>query len=219
MTTPRRDVALSSHHRAFSIAALYVDSKRGPYPALGIECWDEERDATTYNGPHPVVAHPPCAAWGRYAHKALDDGSTGPVAVEQVRKWGGVLEHPKDSKLWAACGLPRPGELPDEFGGWTMLVHQRDWGHRADKPTWLYIVGVSPGDVPALPKPQPPREAWVDAKRRLVDELASPGRKRGTRGIVERMSKNQRHLTPPAFAQWLVVLALNAVAVDPATEL
>ena len=187
-------------------AALYIDTKRGPYAAMpDVDAWGVERDATTYDGDLPVIAHPPCAAWGRYAHKAIDDGSTGPVAVAQVRKHGGVLEHPRDSKLWQACGMPRPGELPDAWGGFTILVHQRDWGHRADKPTWLYIVGAS--SIPDLPTPQPPREAWIDAKRSLTDDLANPGRRRGTRGIIERMSKTQRHLTPLPFAEWLVDLA------------
>lgn len=48
------------------IAALYV-LPDGPYAGLeGVEVWDEARDARTYAGPWPVVAHPPCQRWGRY---------------------------------------------------------------------------------------------------------------------------------------------------------
>lgn len=193
------------------IQALYVDTKRGPYPRLvGPEnCWGQDRDATQYQGPFPVVAHPPCGHWGRYAHKCHDDGRTGPMAVIQVREFGGVLEHPKDSKLWRYCGLPRPGELPDGFGGFTLLVYQRDWGHPADKPTWLYFVGITLEELKEIgfPPSVAPREAWVDSRRKLKDELANPSRKRGTRGIVDRMSKNQRHITPFPFAAWLVEIA------------
>jgi hypothetical protein len=177
-----------------TVAALYVDVKRGPYAKMeGVECWGVERDATTYDGPWPVVAHPPCGHWGRYHQKAHDDGHTGPIAVEQVRRFGGVLEHPRDSKLWRECRMPLPGHLPDEWGGYTVEVYQRDWGHRADKATWLYIVGCKPWNLPDFPEHLPPVEA-----------PPTPGR---TRGILERLSKTQRHLTPPAFAAWLVDLA------------
>ena len=48
------------------IAALYVQD-RGCYHGLaGVDPWGEERDARTYDGPHVVIAHPPCERWGRY---------------------------------------------------------------------------------------------------------------------------------------------------------
>ena len=48
------------------IAALYVDPK-GVYAGLpDVEVWDEARDGRLYAGPWPVVAHPPCARWGRF---------------------------------------------------------------------------------------------------------------------------------------------------------
>ncbi len=173
------------------IAALYVDSKRGLYPSWVpyglIDVWDEARDATKYPGPHPVIAHPPCGHWGRYSQKAHDDGHTGPIAVAQVRRWGGVLEHPKDSKLWKICGIPKPGEMPDEWGGYSILVEQGDFGHRAQKPTWLYIVGTR--EIPPMPPRRPPP--------------ADIGR---WRGQIEVMPKSQRHLTPRAFAEWLIDL-------------
>lgn len=189
------------------IAALYVDVQRGPYQALGADCWDVERDATRYAGPGPVVAHPPCGHWGRYAHRAHDDGRTGPIAVDQVRRFGGVLEHPRASRLWPRCGLPLPGGLPDAWGGFTIEVCQRDWGHRADKPTWIYIVGVAPERLPSRPPPQPPREAWTPSRRVLDPQRLQSARPRGARGIVECMSRAQRHLTPPDFAAWLLAIA------------
>lgn len=203
-----------------TVAALYIDPRRGPYPAIpDVQCWGlPDADATQYTGPWPVVAHPRCAAWGRYAWKALDDGHTGPIAVEQVRRWGGVLEHPKDSRLWKHCGLPPVGGLPDEWGGYTIEVAQRDWGHLADKPTFLYIVGCPPNRLPPMPLPQPPRDAWIDSRRVLDPSRLDSARPRGTRGIVERMSKTQRHLSPPSFAEWLVEVARrcrNEVTVQP----
>jgi hypothetical protein len=192
-----------------TVAALYVDPVRGPYPRIhGVECWGlPDRDALGYVGPHPVIAHPPCGHWGRYAHRCHDDGLTGPVAVKQVQRCGGVLEQPADSRLFHVCGLPLPGWLPDAYGGLTILVYQRDWGHPADKATWLYIVGVPLERLPPFPERQPPRNHRAP-KRRLLVEGADPMRREaGTRGVVECMSKAQRHLTPPAFAAWLVDLA------------
>ena len=181
-------------YEAVTIAALYVDVRRGPYAHIpGVECWGVEKDADDYPGPHQVVAHPPCGHWGRYHQKAWDDGHNGPIAVGFVRTYGGVLEHPVNSKLWTACDMPKPGHPPDIWGGWTLTVVQRDWGHRADKPTWLYIVGCTAGDLPERPPHTPP-----------VVAPPTPGK---TRGILERLSKTQRHLTPPAFAAWLVEVA------------
>lgn len=183
-------------YEQIEVAALYVDVTRGPYASIpGVDCWGIERDATLYAGPHPVVAHPPCGHWGRYSHKCHDDGATGPVAVWQVRAWGGVLEHPRHSKLWAECGLPKPGAFPDRFGGYTIEVRQSDWGHVAEKATWLYIVGCREFDLPPMPEPRPVPQA---SYRKPSGRLSSP---------LERMSKAQRHLTPPAFAAWLVAMA------------
>ena len=64
------------------IAALFVQ-KNGAYSGLpNVDPWDESRDARKYDGPFPVVAHPPCARWCRLAglvekrwgHKRGDDG-------------------------------------------------------------------------------------------------------------------------------------------------
>lgn len=176
------------------IAALYVDSRRGPYPHIeGVDCWDEARDATLYDGPYPVVCHPPCGHYGRYHQRCKDDGHTGPIAVAQVRKFGGVLKQPRHSKLWTLCSIPKPGAAPDEFGGYSIDIEQGDWGHRAQKGTWLYVVGCHPGNLPLIPPRRPPPVMPASAGK--------------TRGILELMSKTSRHLTPPAFAEWLVDVA------------
>jgi hypothetical protein len=184
------------------VAALYIDP-RGPYPKLlGPErCWDEKRDARTYDGPWPVVAHPPCGPWGRLKHLSRQPRELGPIAVDQVRRFGGVLEHPAGSALWRHCGLPLPGEPPDSWGGHTIKVNQVEWGHACVKPTWVYQVGLrlSPAEPP-FPGRKPTHGIWYGDFERAG--RAGP-RLRGA-------SKEIRRRTPPAFAEWLINLAAQA---------
>ena len=110
--------------------------------------WTIERDARKYAGPYPVVAAPPCAQYCQMRHLSKDDPeaySCAPRAVEQVREFGGVLEHPARSDLWRVADLPMPGGIDrDKYGGWSLEVRQFDFGHVSLKKTWLYIVGVEP---------------------------------------------------------------------------
>lgn len=134
------------------VAALFVQ-EHGVYDSMpDVDPWPESRDARTYTGNLPVVAHPPCASWGRYAKPTPSSTAKGPLrgddagcfaaALAHVRRCGGVIEHPQGSEAWNAHGLPGSMEKADDFGGWTLPVFQSWWGHQAIKPTWLYIVGV-----------------------------------------------------------------------------
>ena len=120
----------------------------------GCDVYDAARDARTWLGGTPVIAHPPCRAWCRLRYFAKnvppDEKALAIFAVEQVRKFGGVLEHPYGSTLWDAANLPRPGER-DSWGGWTLSMPQFWFGHRAEKATFFYIVGCEPSAVPEIP--------------------------------------------------------------------
>lgn len=156
------------------------------YFELVSDVWDVRRDARNYSGLNPVVAHPPCRGWGRLRHLAKprhDEKALALFAVEQVRRCGGVLEHPMGSSLWAAAGLPVPGER-DSFGGWTLLVEQGWWGHPAPKPTYLYIVGCD---------------------RSAIGELPVQLRRAGGRTLA--LSPAEREKTPIEFARFLVRIA------------
>lgn len=177
-----------------TVAALYIDP-RGPYPKMpGVECWDEARDARLYAGPHPVVAHPPCGPWGKLSHFSKQDNTGGPAAAMAVQSWGGVLEHPEGSKLWAACRLPKPGEGVDEHGGFTVIVDQCAYGHCTRKRTWLYIVGSK---APSLRTGGEPTHAICNGRgQRLKNGTCRP-----------RATALQARLTPPDFAALLVEIA------------
>lgn len=166
----------------------------------GVEVWDSHSDARNFAGGMPVVAHPPCRAWGGLAHMANPapgEKELGPWAVEQVRKWGGVLEHPIASKLWPACGLPEPGDR-DEAAGFTVEVQQYWWGHRAEKWTRLYVCGCEPADLPPIPK----REGRPD---RVVS--TGHGLRVGHPHFRPRCTDREREGTPIALAEWLVAVA------------
>lgn len=182
------------------VVALYVDP-RGPYPSLVHEWYDEKRDARTYAGPYPVVAHPPCGPWSTL--RTLSREKTkwcAQHALEQVRRCGGILEHPRGSKFFEHAGLPRPGHLPDKFGGFTIEVAQCDWGHVARKLTWLYCMGVR--TLPRAPKPNEPTH-WSSG-------VHTPGARGKPPTGIKICSAEQRRRTPPAFAAWLLELAAQA---------
>lgn len=137
-----------------SVAVLYARADSVYKGIAGCDVWDEQRDASRWPGGMPVVTHPPCRGWGKlrqFSHATHEERMLAVHAVKMVRRFGGVLEHPAESTLWAHCGLPMPGRAPDEHGGWTAQVRQCDWGHKAEKLSWFYIVGVHPDDLPALP--------------------------------------------------------------------
>lgn len=211
MTTPRQRGGPSSTAEP-AVAALYIDP-RGPYPKLlGPEmCWDEQRDARTYAGPWPVVAHPPCGPWGRLRHMCVrQDRSLALAAVDQVRQWGGVLEHPAGSTLWERMGMPACGDLPDKFGGLTIEVNQVDWGHPCKKPTWLYMVGVRMkkwAHGPFVGR-EPTHGIWYG-------DFERAGRA-GPRLLGA--SKEKRRRTPVAFAEWLISLAQTATTAHHGTD-
>ena len=63
------------------IAALFVETGGCYFGLPNVDPWDRERDARDYAGPHPVVAHPPCARWGRY-------WGGGPKTFPRPLRWG-----------------------------------------------------------------------------------------------------------------------------------
>lgn len=166
------------------IAALYVICG-GPYYGIpDVDPWPEERDARLYPGPHPVVAHPPCARWGRYwsggpsgrERKLLgDDGGCFAAALAAVRRWGGVLEHPEASHAWRAFGLLAPLRgggwcAAGDGRGWTCCVEQGWYGHRARKATWLYAVGC---ELPVLRWGPSPAQARLEDGYHSAEERKS----------------------------------------------
>jgi hypothetical protein len=193
---------------SIEVAALFVQPD-GCYQGLPtVDSWDEERDACKYAGPFPVVAHPPCQRWGKLArvnyaryggehNRPGNDCGTFASALESVRRYGGVLEHPSQSWAFAAHGLSAPAGPGWQMlldGGYVCEVWQSAYGHRANKATWLYYCGNPPlslrWDRPAGTH----QVGWTDTKR-------------GKEANKPTLSKREANATPIAFRDELIELA------------
>jgi hypothetical protein len=185
-------------------------------------CWAREKvvidgeviahaDATNYVGPAPVVAHPPCRAWGKLKQFAKPrEGERGLAlyALQCVRRFGGVLEHPETSGLWELAALPRhvaadelksllvPNAPEDVHGGWTLAIDQFRFGHRCRKMTWLYICGAGPDKIVPLIPP-----ARTDQPTHVISDRGIHA------GGKPQISAYEREHTPPAFAEFLLTIA------------
>jgi hypothetical protein len=203
------------------IAALYVEKDGCYFGHPGVDPWDESRDARLYDGPHPVVAHPPCQRWGRYwggaprkpnQYRMGADGGCFAAALTAVRNFGGVLEHPKDSLAWDYFGLMKPPPTggwmrADSYDGWTCCVEQGHYGHLSRKPTWLYAVGV---ELPSLTWGRGPQRISARALELHGYEKA---RRIGLMAMVGGKDKTRiRNATPLAFRDVLIALAESADA-------
>lgn len=198
------------------IAALYVETDGCYYGLHDVDPWDEARDARLYSGPHPVVAHPPCQRWGRFWHGSTrkphqyelgDDGGCFEAALRAVREWGGVLEHPADSRAWEHFGLNKPkrGEgwiVADHLGGWTCYVEQGHYGHASRKPTWLLSYGC---ELPNL--------NWSKGDQRIPEWMIErygyeKARRIGVVAMIGGKDKTKkRNATPHAFRDVLLDMA------------
>lgn len=199
------------------IAALFVDAE-GCYANLaGVDAWPEDRDARLYDGPWPVVAHPPCQRWGRFWHGGTrkphqftlgDDGGCFAAAIAAVRRWGGILEHPADSHAWKAFGLGPPsragGWQSSDVHGFSCCVDQGHYGHFANKRTWLYACGV---ELPEL--------TWGTGEQRIHPRALElhgyeKARRIGMVAMVGGKDKARiRNATPPAFRDVLLSIAAS----------
>jgi len=201
-----------------TVAALYVEAGGCYFNLPGVDPWDEDRDARLYAGPYPVVAHPPCQRWGRYSENhpikgriaaTGDDGGCFAHALSAVRTFGGIIEHPKDSKAFGAehgFDLGRPmtvgWTIANDGIGWICQVEQGHYGHFSRKPTWLYAAHC---DLPAL--------RWGRSEQRLpayaVERYGyEKARRIGVMAAVGGKDKTRiRNATPEPFRDLLISIA------------
>lgn len=181
-----------------TVAVLFARADSIYKDMPGTDVWDIYRDARKRPGGTPVVAHPPCRAWGRlrtFAKPRPGERELALWSVDQIRKHGGVLEHPAHSLLWREKPLPEPGQV-DAWGGWTLVVSQWWWGHKADKLTRLYICGATPEQLPPIPY----------RMGEATHVIAQSNRRQKLR-LRPEVTKREREATPPDLAIWLLDVA------------
>jgi hypothetical protein len=124
------------------VAVLWV-SPKSHYLYLWprVDCWTESRDALTYEGPWPVIAHPLCGSWGKLKAFSRQSRIHGIAAMYFVHKYGGCVEQPSGSELFRLLGR----------GGNVESLDQGDWGFPSPKPTLIYwYLQVSRPDAPVV---------------------------------------------------------------------
>lgn len=195
------------------VSALFVRTGGAYYGINGVDTWDEKRDARLYEGPFPVIAHPPCQRWGSLAasnyarwggehNRPGNDGGCFKSALESVRKWGGVLEHPALTRAFRTYGLPRPvfGHWQKtECGGWVTEVWQSAYGHRANKATWMYCVG-------GREDYRPPDLKW---EKVVGTHQVGYADKRGKERNKPTLSRKEAIDTPKEFKEVLLRIAME----------
>jgi len=185
------------------IAALYVETDGAYFGLDGVDPWDEARDARKYAGPWSVVSHPPCDRWHqlsavnhkRWGYRINEDGGCFASALAAVRKWGGVLEHPAETRAFKFHGIPEPvgrGWQRTIDGDWVTEVNQAAYGHRAAKRTWLLFHGTcNPPEMDWRPMKGSHQIGYFDSR-------------------LPQLPKIERSATPPAFRDLLIGIARTA---------
>ena len=143
----------NKNHSCLMIPVLFTQKNSNYNKIQIIDCYDEKRDALSFNARIPLIAHPPCRKFSK-----LRGLSTAPTkekqlaffALAQVRMFGGILEHPRSSTLWKEGNFNLDGSV-DSYGGFLRSVDLSWFGFPARKKTMLYFCGIAPGQLPPFP--------------------------------------------------------------------
>lgn len=108
----------------------------------GLEVYDINRDAYTYKGTDPIIAHPPCAQWSRLKAFAKINNKEKNLAyycLDKIHENGiGILEHPMGSSFFKEAGIVKNLYSVDQY--W--------FGFPARKRTYLYFYRCKPIKFP-----------------------------------------------------------------------
>jgi hypothetical protein len=153
------------------------------------DVWTLERDALNSRSELPAVYHPPCAQWGRLRGLSRrNDYAKGLAlwALHSVQLHGGILEHPRSSRLWDYLEV-NAFKNYDSHGGFLCSLDLSWFGFPARKKTCIYVVGIKRSNLKAFP-------ITFDAPTKIV---SSSGDKK------PELAKSQRSASPPAFCDYV----------------
>lgn len=173
-------------------AEIYFTRKKSNYLKFDCDCYDIKRNALTTVSTGPAIYHPPCRMWGKLKTLAkgnIQEKELALWALNRVRLYGGILEHPAGSELFLKH-IVMPGKGYDEFGGFSVATDLHQFGYPALKKTYLYVVGMSIRDMPAMPMN-------FDAVTHNVCNS------RARNGLKE-VSKSMRETTPENMCKYLI---------------
>jgi hypothetical protein len=163
------------------------------YDMLLCDTYDIDRNALSCKVNKPCIYHPPCATWGRLRMQSINRPGEHLLSVWSILniwRYGGVLEHPAGSKLWDFMELSKPGSKPDIHGGISISLDQHWFGHKCKKNTWIYIVGLSANEIPAMPL------NFNAITHKICSSKPSSN--------LKELSKQARHRTPAKLAFYLI---------------
>lgn len=182
---------------ALKIPVLFAQNRSSyfNFPDL-FDVYDAEKNALTFEKRGPIIAHPPCRLWSQMrgmANWVPAEKWYFPWSIGLVRRYGGIVEHPRSSSGWAKyCGQAlRFPEQYDNYGGFLLFINQFDFGLPFNKPTGLYIVGANKNDLPPIPLNMDARQ-YIVLRSTLSHKL----------GLKE-ASKKMRSHTPDGLKFWM----------------
>lgn len=168
--------------------AYFINNKSKYFRHDGFDPWTVDRDALKTESQAPAVYHPPCQQWGRLKRFARVNPIEKLLAIwalDRVRQFGGVLEHPRTSDLWKYVSVDATKGY-DEHGGFLLSVNLHWFGYPAQKKTVLYIVGCKRSELPPIP---------------LNFNAVSKTIGKRTPGMTE-IQKTRRSETPGQMIEW-----------------
>ena len=155
------------------------------------DCYDIKRDALSFNGRIPLIAHPPCRKFSKLrglSTAPLSEKKLAFFALAKVRQFGGILEHPRSSTLWKDGNFNLDGSV-DSYGGFLRSVDLSWFGFPARKKTMLYFCGITPGQLPSFP-------ISLNAITHVISSTYKSDKKE--------LSKNMRSTTPLQMIEFFI---------------